>query len=69
MSSLKIIFKRDYAITFTDLNPILREFELGREKDTNKFKIGDGVTPWNKLPYSTTLPEYIIISRTYNVGV
>lgn len=33
-------------------NPILQLGELGSEKDTNKIKVGDGVTAWNDLPYS-----------------
>jgi hypothetical protein len=32
-------------------NPILRQGEPGVELDTSDFKIGDGVTPWNDLPY------------------
>jgi len=30
---------------------ILRLGEPGFEKDTGKLKIGDGITPWNSLPY------------------
>ena len=32
-------------------NPILHARELGVETDTNRFKIGDGTTDWNSLPY------------------
>ena len=33
------------------MNPILALAEMGMETDTNQFKIGDGVTRWNSLPY------------------
>lgn len=35
----------------TTADPILNEREIGIEVDTNRLKIGDGVTPWNTLPY------------------
>lgn len=40
------------AAEWTANNPILQLGELGSEKDTNKIKVGDGVTAWNDLPYS-----------------
>jgi hypothetical protein len=30
---------------------VLDSGEPGLERDTNRLKIGDGVTPWNRLPY------------------
>ena len=33
-------------------NPVLLARELATETDTLKFKVGDGVTAWNSLPYS-----------------
>ncbi len=44
-------FRRDVASAWTSANPILLAGEMGIETDTNKFKIGDGTTPWNSLPY------------------
>jgi hypothetical protein len=42
---------------------VLKLGEPGYEKDTGKLKIGDGITPWNSLPYfnngSTIEPEDI----------
>ena len=32
-------------------NPILLENEIGIEKDTKQFKIGDGIKSWIELPY------------------
>lgn len=44
-------FKRGLAERWTLLNPILNPGEPGFELDTDKFKIGDGETAWNDLPY------------------
>ncbi len=33
-------------------NPILAEREMGVETDTKLYKIGDGTTAWNALPYT-----------------
>lgn len=43
--------KYDTASNWTTNNPVLLAGELGFESDTNKFKIGDGSTAWNSLPY------------------
>ena len=39
---------------WTTLNPILGNLEIGVEKGTNLFKIGNGVNHWNTLPYVVT---------------
>ena len=44
-------FRRASARNWYRLNPTLAQGEPGYELDTGKFKIGNGVTPWNKLPY------------------
>lgn len=44
-------FKRGTAAKWAELNPVLRQGEPGFAYDQNKFKIGDGFTPWNALPY------------------
>lgn len=38
---------------WASFNEVLYEGEWGYETDTGKLKIGDGVTHWNDLPYST----------------
>jgi len=48
----KIQLRRDTAINWTAINPILTDGEPGLETNTNKVKYGDGVTAWNSLPYS-----------------
>jgi hyaluronoglucosaminidase len=55
----QIIFRRSTSLEWYTANTILDELEIARETDTDKFKIGDGKTEWNYLPYSTTLPEKI----------
>ena len=46
-------FKRGTAQRWIEVNPILKQGEPGFEYDTNKLKIGDGLTHWNNLPYIT----------------
>lgn len=43
--------RRDSSANWALHNPVLLEGEIGLEKDTSQFKIGNGVTPWNSLPY------------------
>lgn len=44
----------DYAKALWEAqNPLLQRGEMGIEQDTGKFKIGDGVTRWNSLGYSS----------------
>ena len=44
-------FKRGKSVAWRRSNPILLSGEPGVELDTLKMKIGDGKTPWNRLPY------------------
>lgn len=43
--------KRGTAARWAEVNPILEQGEPGFVYDQNRLKIGDGVTPWNDLPY------------------
>lgn len=49
------LLKRSTSQRWAELNPILQQGEPGFAYDTNVFKIGDGITPWNDLvpPYAT----------------
>ena len=51
--------KRGLAATWVLQNPVLASGEMGIEKDTDKFKFGDGVTEWNDLPYATATVELL----------
>lgn len=42
---------RETAANWTAKNPVLLAGEIAVETDTLKVKVGDGVTPWNTLPY------------------
>lgn len=43
--------KRGTAARWAEVNPILAQGEPGFVYDANRLKIGDGITPWNDLPY------------------
>lgn len=58
--------RRDTAANWTANNPVLGDGEFGFEKDTKKFKIGDGSTDWNTLTYCLT--KTIDASKTYDPG-
>lgn len=48
--------RRDSSTNWTsgpNANSILNQGEIGFETDTNKFKIGDGLTAWASLGYFT----------------
>lgn len=49
--SATIQFKRGTSKRWKELNLILHAGEPGFVTDENRFKIGDGVTAWNDLPY------------------
>lgn len=36
-----------------EVDPILDETEIGYERGTGKFKVGDGTSRWSELPYFT----------------
>ena len=46
-----IQFKRASLSTWEKLDYVLDVGEPGFVKDTNQLKIGDGATPWSRLPY------------------
>lgn len=47
----QIQFRNGTAAQWTTANPVLAMAELGLENDTALFKMGDGLTTWNLLPY------------------
>jgi hypothetical protein len=44
--------RRGIAGLWASRNPVLLSGEIGFESDTGLFKIGDGATAWNDLPYA-----------------
>jgi len=51
MPFIQLQFRRGTAASWTAQNPILAAGEMAIESDTHLFKIGDGVTRWNSIPY------------------
>lgn len=51
---------RNSALGFFTTNTLLLNEQVGYEYDSRKFKLGDGVTPWNLLPYATATHESTI---------
>jgi len=51
--AVKIQFRRGTASEWTSANPILSQGEAGYEFDTGRFKVGNGLSTWNSLPYSS----------------
>lgn len=49
----KIQFRRDSSANWSTHNPILSDGEIGIDSTTHRFKLGDGVTSWNSLVYSS----------------
>jgi len=46
-------FRRGTAGEWSAVNPVLAIGELGYETDTGKFKVGNGPSGWNALPYAS----------------
>jgi hypothetical protein len=51
--TVRIQLRRGTAAEWISANTVLAAGETGVERDTEKFKIGDGVTAWNSLAYFT----------------
>lgn len=60
----KICLRNDLAANWAQINPLLLSGELGFERDTGLFKIGNGELNWNDLPYAggNTTNENITVS-------
>lgn len=52
MTIQRIQLRRGTAAEWSTVNPVLAVAEVGVETNTRRFKIGDGLTPWNALGYS-----------------
>lgn len=47
----RLLLRRDTSANWSANNPILGTGEPGYETDTKRLKFGDGLTPWQSLPY------------------
>ena len=52
---VRLQFRRGTAAQWESANPVLSQGELGLTYDTGQFKVGDGSTAWNALPYGGLL--------------
>lgn len=50
--STRFLMRNDLSTNWESANPVLLKGEFGVALDLNKFKIGDGITPWNELKFS-----------------
>lgn len=72
--SARLILRNNTAANLATNNPVLLSGEVGIEKDTRKFKFGDGTNAWNSLQYASTLPAVLstsnpaITDSSYDVG-
>lgn len=77
MSEKILQLKRGTAERWATVNPILAVGEPGFVYDSNRLKIGDGVSTWNELPYiegtATTLTpvdgSLIIKDNTIDISI
>lgn len=49
--TFQLRLRRRTASGWTTADPVLNPGEPGLEKDTGRFKIGNGVSKWSELPY------------------
>jgi hypothetical protein len=54
---------------WSQLNPTLSAGELGLDTTTKRYKIGDGLTPWNSLAYSSILPSNTDLIGASGIGL
>lgn len=70
----RIQFRRDTPANWSAANPVLAEGEAGWVIGTRELKIGNGVTPWNDLPFLSAavdanyLHEQAIASDTWTIN-
>ena len=76
----KIQIRRGYSDAFngsipagqskwSGVNPVLAQGEMGYEIDTNRVKIGDGLTAWNSLSYASNSPDEDFHFGVSGIGV
>lgn len=59
----RITSRYDNGTTYSNVNPILGVAESAYESDTYRHKVGNGVIPWNGLPYEYNTPSSIRFNR------
>lgn len=64
---MAIQLRRGNAKSWKVQNPILEDGRVGVERDTGNLKVGDGVTPWNDLPYPSGIGANQVTSKPAEV--
>lgn len=54
MSIAQIVLRHGTSTEWTAANPVLAQAELGVDTTLSRFKLGDGATRWNLLPWQST---------------
>lgn len=65
----RIQFRRDTKLNWNLFNPTLADGEIALERDTHRFKLGNGVDPWDKLPYSSATFAEDPVAFLKNLGL
>lgn len=53
VKQIRIQSRVDLTANWRNENPILLDKEIGYERETGQYKIGDGINTWNDLPYAS----------------
>lgn len=61
--------RRGTAAEWVSTNPVLSAGEWGYETNTGRYKIGNGLTAWNSLVYSSLLPKSSDFVGTSGIGI
>lgn len=49
----RLQFRRDTKASWGAYDPVLADGEIGIERDSGRFKLGDGIKTWSLLPFSS----------------
>lgn len=55
----KVLQRRDINSNWSVTNPILGDGEIGLDETVTSYKVGDGITAWNNLPYWGAISIFI----------
>jgi hypothetical protein len=61
--------RRGSSSEWNSTNPVLGAGEWGLDTTTKRYKIGDGLTAWNSLPYASILPNSNDLVGTSGIGI
>lgn len=61
--------RRGSSSEWSGTNPVLSAGEWGLDTTTKRYKIGDGLTAWNSLPYASVLPNSNDLVGNSGIGI